>query len=128
MGSVGGQDHHLYLGVAHRLLEGSVDLIGHLMILRVARFWPGQHDPSHVRVGQLVTDLLERLVRRPVHSVPPFPRLNCSPDVYVTLDKFTSASTSHFSMSSQVAFNQAGLANSHSSVNVAPSRSSIHHR
>ena len=45
MRTVAGEHDHLDRVVLHRLVEGGVEVVGHLQVLRVARIGPVHHDP-----------------------------------------------------------------------------------
>ena len=51
MRAVAGENDDLDGIVLHRLVEGGVEVVGHLQVLRVARLGPVHHDPRNARVG-----------------------------------------------------------------------------
>ena len=62
MRTVAGEDDDLDRVVLHRLVEGGVEIVGHLQVLRVARLGPVHHDPRDARLRPLHDDGLERPV------------------------------------------------------------------
>ena len=51
MRAVAGEDDDLDRVILHRPVERGVEIVGHLQILRVARFGPVHHDPRNARLG-----------------------------------------------------------------------------
>ena len=41
----------------HRRIQRGIDFVEHLLVLGVARIFPGQHDPDHMVGWSLVTNL-----------------------------------------------------------------------
>ena len=59
MRAIAGEDDDLDRIVLHRLVEGGVEVVGHLQVLGVARLRAVHHDPRNRRVGPLDNDRLE---------------------------------------------------------------------
>ena len=59
MRAVAGEDDDLDRVVLHRLVEGGVEVVGHLQVLRVARLGPVHHDPRDARLRPLHDNGLE---------------------------------------------------------------------
>jgi hypothetical protein len=53
MRTAAGQDDHLDRVVLHRIIERSVEVVGHLQVLRVACLGPVHHDPHDARIRPL---------------------------------------------------------------------------
>ncbi len=69
MRAVAGEDDDLDRVVLHRLVEGGVEVVGHLQVLRVARLGPVHHDPRDAWLRPLHDDGLE------LHDALAFPLL-----------------------------------------------------
>ncbi len=61
MRAVAGKDDDLDRVVLHRLVEGGVEVVGHLQVLSVARLGPVHHNPRDGRRRPLDDDGLERV-------------------------------------------------------------------
>src|SRR6476620_561029 len=59
MRSVAGKDDDLDRIVLHRMVEGGIEVVSHLQVLRVARLGPVHHDPGDARLRPLHDDGLE---------------------------------------------------------------------
>ena len=59
MRAVAGEDDDLDRVVLHRLVEGGIEVVGHLQVLRVARLGPVHHDPRDAWLRPFHDDGLE---------------------------------------------------------------------
>ena len=69
MRAVAGEDDDLDRVVLHRLVEGGIEIVGHLQVLRVARLGPVHHDPRDAWLRPFHDDGLE------LHGALAFPLL-----------------------------------------------------
>jgi hypothetical protein len=59
MRSAACENDHLDRIILHRLVEGGIEIVGHLQVLRVACFRPVHHDPRDARLRPFHDDGLE---------------------------------------------------------------------